>query len=465
MNFFYSFTYIIMHSLWQAALLLFFYVAISFFIKSTHPLKKRNVLYFLLLSQLLVSGFTFYLYYNNLSFLSSYYSINNISWINDYAIFFCYTYLAIVLIKMLATLYQWYAFKNTYTKYLIKPVVDVKLFTTLKSMQLGIKQKVQVWYSTQIQVPITFGFFKPIILLPFGLVNDLNMHEIESIILHELTHIKSKDYFLNWMLIALEIIYFYNPFVKILIEKLKIEREKNCDLQVIHFNYDSLNYAQVLLKIAKYNHYIKSFQMGAVKNKTQLFKRIQFFSFNENLAFKKRGFIFYNFLFIAILFISTIFFTQSKKEAKKAEPISFKLINTKATNNIFVENQPSTIYYYENVSPLIIAEPIAITEPINELNIVSNINTDSNYNEAIIPFENMQLIPVAYNEDGIDSVKEIQYNIETADGKMTQSYKLIKHNGIWNIYPQWMITETTGFYDSAVLKKMIDSTYKVLEIQ
>lgn len=464
MNFFYSFTHSLIHSIWQAALILLLYIIVNVFTKKIHPLQNRNVLYILLLLQFFITAFTFYIYFYNISLLSSFYFINKFSVVNDYAIIFFCCYLVIVFVKVVLIFYQWLFFKNTYTKHLIKPMVEIKLFTTVKSIQLGIKRKVQVWYSNQIQVPITFGFFKPVILLPFGLVNNLNMQEIETIILHELTHIKSKDYFFNWILVFLEIGYFFNPFVKLIINKLKIEREKNCDVQVIHFNYDAINYAQVLLKIARYNKSIKSFQMGAVKNTAQLFKRIQFFSFTENLNFKKNRMAFYHLLIVPILFLITTLFVQSSIKAKKPISFSFGFEHKIAFKKQLFSNEINS-YNITNNELVIDNLPKEKANMGNKPLPKETPNTDQPYYSSVInEIDDVELMPVYY-EDIIDSVKEVQYNIENANGKMTQSFKLIKQNGIWKIYPQWMITETNGRLDSIHFPKTNDSLYKKLDFQ
>jgi beta-lactamase regulating signal transducer with metallopeptidase domain len=474
MNFFYSFTLTIIHSLWQAAILLLFYFIINAASNKIHPLKKRNFLYSLTVVQLLASFFTFYLYASDSNLINFTYLLNDVSWINKYGSIIFVTYSLFVAIKLLAVLFQWQHFKNGYTNGLIKPNVEIKLFTDLKSLQLGITKKVKVWYSNQIKVPITFGFLKPIILLPFGLVNDLSIQEIEAIVLHELTHIKNKDYFYNWMLVIIEIIYFYNPFIKILIEKLKIEREKNCDIQVIHFNYDVVHYAQVLLKIAKYGNSVKSFQMSAVKSTTQLFKRIHFFSDTEKVTFKNSNIGFYNLLLLPILIFTTIYFSQKKNELQTvnlASKATAKLIDV---INAGYANVNSNNEFY--------ASAIVAIEQENEYTINQNSNIESEtvigqqpeeidtlmlsseyYNE--LP-QSIYYTPVGFDETNMqDSIKVIEYNLETAEGKMKQVYKLIKHKGVWKMYPQWMITEVNGRFDSLNYNKVLDSTFKGLEVQ
>jgi hypothetical protein len=62
-----------------------------------------------------------------------------------------------------------------------------------------------------VKVPLVVGFFKPLILLPVGLIANLPYHQVESILLHELAHIKRKDYLVNLLQSFVETIFFFNP--------------------------------------------------------------------------------------------------------------------------------------------------------------------------------------------------------------------------------------------------------------
>jgi bla regulator protein BlaR1 len=60
--------------------------------------------------------------------------------------------------------------------------------------KLAIAKPVRLLQSGIVKVPVTMGMFKPVILLPLGLLNHLPADEIEAILLHELAHIRRRDY-------------------------------------------------------------------------------------------------------------------------------------------------------------------------------------------------------------------------------------------------------------------------------
>ncbi len=291
LHFSYSFCISLLHSLWQAGLLWAVYVLLcnSLGTKFT-PAQKRNFLFVSVTVQTVLSAFTFCLYYFrpdagitglvNIAGLTSIITLQNAGNITAW-LFTAYT--LAVTYKLVTALYNWWLFKKQFKLGLVKPPVELKLFTALHQNKFGIHRKVQLWLSQNITTPLTFGFLKPVIVLPVALVNQLSIQQAETLILHELAHIKANDFLLNWFVIASETIFFFNPFVTGLCKQLKQEREKNCDITVTAFKYQPLLYAEALLKaqtikqLAPPSLLKDSFRIAAVNKPEYLLSRIQFF--------------------------------------------------------------------------------------------------------------------------------------------------------------------------------------------
>jgi beta-lactamase regulating signal transducer with metallopeptidase domain len=436
MSFFYSFTETLLHSLWQSALLLIIYVCISTAAQHMHPLQKRNALFVLIAAQILFSGITFFLFATNSSFhqisIAQLLNAGNESIISTYAPYVFYAWFLVASVKSGIILKQWLSFKKKLAVSFIRPSVDLKVFTELKSYHLGIKRKVSLWFSEKIASPITYGFFKPVILLPFSLLNDISQEEAEAIILHELAHIKSRDYLLNWLLVAVEIIYFFNPFIKIIAQKIKLEREKNCDVQVMNFEYSPIAYAQVLLRIAKRRHELRSFQLAAARRSSQLLQRVRFFSAEENFRFSKVRSGIVALPSVLIIAVSAFFFLPKPKAIKTAA------INPTAAITAHSElSQPINTTALTGQHSMSQSAAIAIP--------------DRTYGLQDVADEDLIVEPtIAENElamhagfkDVVDSVKEFTYKIETKQGEITQTFKLSFINGQWVFEPLWMLKES-----------------------
>jgi hypothetical protein len=126
----------------------------------------------------------------------------------------------------------------------------LRVFVEQTSRLMGIGKEVRVWLSSLVDGPVTLGFLRPVILIPFATVNNLSLEQVEAILLHELAHIKRYDYLLNLGVTVLGILFFFNPFSRLLIRDIKREREHRCDDLVMQFRYDPHIYASALLSLA-----------------------------------------------------------------------------------------------------------------------------------------------------------------------------------------------------------------------
>lgn len=151
-----------------------------------------------------------------------------------------------------------------------------RLFTSEMSMHLSVKKKVQIFLSDRVTTPLTIGFLKPLILIPFACINQLSPAQLEAIILHELSHIKRADYLLQVLQVITEKILFFNPFIKIISRIIDEEREMACDNMVLQFRCLPEDYAGALLAIARTMPAQNIMALHASGKKDQvLLKRIQ----------------------------------------------------------------------------------------------------------------------------------------------------------------------------------------------
>ena len=61
--------------------------------------------------------------------------------------------------------------------------------------------------------PAVCGLWKPTILLPRALLDKLTPLQTQAVLLHELGHVKRGDLWANHLQTALQILYWYNPFL------------------------------------------------------------------------------------------------------------------------------------------------------------------------------------------------------------------------------------------------------------
>jgi beta-lactamase regulating signal transducer with metallopeptidase domain len=119
------------------------------------------------------------------------------------------------------------------------------------ALRFFIERKVRIQISDAINVPATLGYIKPIILLPIASINHLSISQVESIIMHELAHIKRHDYLVNIFVTLVETILFFNPFAHLLSKQVRKECELCCDDAVLNHQKDPGQYAYALLLLER----------------------------------------------------------------------------------------------------------------------------------------------------------------------------------------------------------------------
>lgn len=160
-------------------------------------------------------------------------------------------YLTLLLIPSYRLFRNWQFIKRIKKEGLHKAELNCRLFVQKVAAQIGINKKVLLYVSDLVKSPVTFGYLKPVILLPVAALNNLSVMQVEAVLLHELSHIKRYDYLVNLIISCIHTLLYFNPFVKLFIKNIEAERENCCDELVLQFGYDKVGYASALLTLEK----------------------------------------------------------------------------------------------------------------------------------------------------------------------------------------------------------------------
>ena len=115
---------------------------------------------------------------------------------------------------------------------------------------LALKRPVTLRMSTQTIPPMTWGIFRPVVLLP-ATAAEWPESRRRLVLAHELAHVKRKDGIVQILLQAVCSLYWFNPIVWYAARRLRIERECACDNQVLKLGADADDYADHLLQVAR----------------------------------------------------------------------------------------------------------------------------------------------------------------------------------------------------------------------
>ena len=118
---------------------------------------------------------------------------------------------------------------------------------------LKVKGRISLYTSPIARTPSLYTALHTRILMSEEYMKKLSDQEIRYIFLHELTHYKRKDIVVNWMLMLLQIIYFFQPLLWYAFFKIHEDCEISCDAEVLkYFSEDHhLEYGSTILKLLK----------------------------------------------------------------------------------------------------------------------------------------------------------------------------------------------------------------------
>lgn len=118
---------------------------------------------------------------------------------------------------------------------------------------LAIKQTVRLLESPAVSSLCTMGHWRPVILLPLGLLTQLPREQLEALLLHELAHIRRHDYLVNLLQSVFRHLLFFNPAVLWICRRIDQERENACDDIAITYCGNPKQFAAGLASIAEIN--------------------------------------------------------------------------------------------------------------------------------------------------------------------------------------------------------------------
>jgi GWxTD domain-containing protein len=100
--------------------------------------------------------------------------------------------------------------------------------------------------SCAVEVPVVVGYLRPAILMPLGLLAGMPADHLEAILLHELAHIRRRDYLVNLLQTIAQNLLFYHPAVWWISGVIRAERENCCDDLVVALDGNAHHYAVAL---------------------------------------------------------------------------------------------------------------------------------------------------------------------------------------------------------------------------
>jgi len=242
-------------------------------------------------------------------------------------------------------------------------------------------------------VPAVVGLLKPVILVPLGIFSHLSVEQVEAILVHELAHIRRKDFAVNLLQRIAESFFFFNPCIIWMSSLIREEREACCDDIVLEYTADKKIYLEALISFRD-TSFLAGGHVLALAGTHSLLNRVKRILTNEN----KKLNIMEKITLIVMVLVLTAFGFIPRENISIQEPRDLKQKHSPTIDPIRV--QPNTMAGTNGK----LISPVSIKDTVPE---------------RTITFKNISSVA---NDDGKEKV--ISVTALGSDGKK-YSYKLV----------------------------------------
>ncbi len=162
-----------------------------------------------------------------------------------------------------------------------RQVTDQEILELLEDckMQMRIQTVVGVVVTDEVKSPALFGFVRPRLLLPQGLLEELDLDGLQYVFLHELAHLRRRDIYLGWVVSLLQVVHWFNPLIWFAFRRMRTDQELACDALALSTMSveEPPKYGRTLVNLFErfsQVNYVPSIA-GILEDKSQLERRIK----------------------------------------------------------------------------------------------------------------------------------------------------------------------------------------------
>lgn len=141
-------------------------------------------------------------------------------------------------------------------------VGDVAARFSAVAQRMEVKSQITLRIHPAAETPFVAGLFRSVVYLPISALTSLTPDQLDTILIHELAHVRRADYAWNLVQSAMETLFFFHPAVWWLGKILRERRELCCDDIVVELCSSPFTYAKALLALAEHQEAQPRFAMA-----------------------------------------------------------------------------------------------------------------------------------------------------------------------------------------------------------
>lgn len=117
--------------------------------------------------------------------------------------------------------------------------------------RMGLARSVALRWSVRADVPMVVGWWRPVVLVPAGLLSGLPPRQVEALLLHELAHVRRHDVLVGHLQALVETLFFFHPATWWVSDRVRAAREACCDDLAADHGTDRTVVARALAALAE----------------------------------------------------------------------------------------------------------------------------------------------------------------------------------------------------------------------
>ena len=246
--------------------------------------------------------------------------------------------------------------------------------------KLRITRPVSLLESALIKIPVVVGFLKPVILVPAGMLTHISPDQVESILLHELAHIRRQDYLLNLVQNLVDTVFFFNPAMIWISSLIRAERENCCDDIAIRETRSRRRLIEALVSFHEYEKTTAGYALSFAAKENQVVRRVKRIVHKKNHSLNAGERVL---LMSGLLILSAAFITIDGSHADKplrgpASAAPATMAKSAATAGSVVTPTANPASVQHPVKPLVKPLPVQDTTPKTKApaNLFENVSVD-----------------------------------------------------------------------------------------
>jgi uncharacterized protein (TIGR03435 family) len=134
------------------------------------------------------------------------------------------------------------------------PAAAGREFEALRRLErdAGVPNQIALILSDSTLEPGIVGLVRPMLVMPEGISDRLSDAQLETIIAHELSHVRRHDNLASALHMLVEAVFWFHPMIWWIGARLVDERERACDEEVLKRGIDPQIYAEGILKVCEF---------------------------------------------------------------------------------------------------------------------------------------------------------------------------------------------------------------------